>query len=224
MGDENDSRTAVILFNIQLPALRALAETTNIRVVGAAGEPQAALRLVSQHRPGMFITEIDNAGGPISLEVVRAARRIDRELKVIVLSNKRDRGSIVEAFGAGADIYVCRDADPADVASSMRQLFNQSFFIAADWALPGAPLANGGSPSLTRREFEILKLAAEGHTNGIMASMLFVTEQTIKFHLSNIYRKLNVTNRTEASRWAQLHGLLPLREVAGEAVASEGRA
>jgi DNA-binding CsgD family transcriptional regulator len=106
----------------------------------------------------------------------------------------------------------------------MRQLFNQSFFIAAHWALPGAPLANGGLPSLTRREFEILKLAAEGHTNGIMASMLFVTEQTIKFHLSNIYRKLNVTNRTEASRWAQLHGLLPLREVPGEAVSSEGRA
>ena len=49
---------------------------------------------------------------------------------------------------------------------------------------------------------------AEGHSNGELARTLWVTEQTVKFHLSNIYRKLNVANRTEASRWAQLNGLL----------------
>jgi hypothetical protein len=49
---------------------------------------------------------------------------------------------------------------------------------------------------------------AEGHSNAQLARMLWVTEQTVKFHLSNIYRKLNVTNRTEASRVAQLRGLL----------------
>ena len=52
---------------------------------------------------------------------------------------------------------------------------------------------------------------AEGHSNAQLARMLWVTEQTVKFHLSNIYRKLNVSNRTEASRWAQVHGLLPLQ-------------
>jgi DNA-binding CsgD family transcriptional regulator len=64
-------------------------------------------------------------------------------------------------------------------------------------------------PDLTRRELEILKLVAEGLSNAELARMLWVTEQTVKFHLSNIYRKLNVSNRTEASRWAQLHDLLP---------------
>jgi DNA-binding CsgD family transcriptional regulator len=49
---------------------------------------------------------------------------------------------------------------------------------------------------------------AEGHSNAQLARMLWVTEQTVKFHLSNIYRKLEVSNRTEASRWAQLNGLL----------------
>ena len=63
--------------------------------------------------------------------------------------------------------------------------------------------------SLTRRELEILQLVAEGHSNSQLARMLWVTEQTVKFHLSNIYRKLSVSNRTEASRWAQFHGLLP---------------
>ena len=61
---------------------------------------------------------------------------------------------------------------------------------------------------LTRRELEILQLVAEGHSNSQLARMLWVTEQTVKFHLSNIYRKLDVANRTEASRWAQLNGLL----------------
>jgi DNA-binding CsgD family transcriptional regulator len=61
---------------------------------------------------------------------------------------------------------------------------------------------------LTRREVEILRLVAEGHSNSTLAKMLWVTEQTVKFHLANIYRKLNVANRTEASRWAHLNGML----------------
>ena len=67
---------------------------------------------------------------------------------------------------------------------------------------------DGGTIGLTRRELEILRLAAEGHSNSQLARMLWVTEQTVKFHLSNIYRKLNVANRTEASRWAQRNGIL----------------
>ena len=51
-------------------------------------------------------------------------------------------------------------------------------------------------------------MAAEGHSNAELAGKLWVTEQTVKFHLSNIYRKLQVSNRTEAARWAQLNGLL----------------
>ena len=61
---------------------------------------------------------------------------------------------------------------------------------------------------MTRREHEILRLVAEGLTNAQLARMLWLSEQTVKFHLSNIYRKLGVANRTEASRWAQVHGVL----------------
>ena len=56
------------------------------------------------------------------------------------------------------------------------------------------------TPDLTRRELEILQLVAEGYSNSQLAKMLWVTEQTVKFHLSNIYRKLDVVHRTEASR------------------------
>jgi DNA-binding CsgD family transcriptional regulator len=64
------------------------------------------------------------------------------------------------------------------------------------------------SHGLTRRELEILALVAEGYSNGQMARKLWVTEQTVKFHLSNIYRKLDVANRTEAASWAHRHQLV----------------
>jgi len=81
-------------------------------------------------------------------------------------------------------------------------------------------LAMSGNDDLTAREREILGLVAEGLTNARIGRELWVTEQTVKFHLSNIYRKLGVSNRTEASRFAYTHGLLrrgPARPVAAEA-------
>ena len=79
------------------------------------------------------------------------------------------------------------------------------------------PLEMESTADLTRREVEILRLVAEGHSNAQLARMLWVTEQTVKFHLSNVYRKLDVSNRTEASRWAQLNGLLPMAVTAAPA-------
>jgi DNA-binding NarL/FixJ family response regulator len=117
-------------------------------------------------------------------------------------------------FQAGAAAYVLKSAHPDDLASAIRQAFAHSVYFA-----PSGGLSNGhagqGSVSadlaeLTKREREILKLAAEGHSNAQLARMLWVTEQTIKFHLSNTYRKLDVSNRTEAARWAQMHGLVPI--------------
>ncbi len=82
-----------------------------------------------------------------------------------------------------------------------------------------APAADDDSVILTRRELEILRLVAEGRSNAQLAKMLWVTEQTVKFHLSNVFRKLQVSNRTEASRWAQLRGLLPADAVGAARVA-----
>ena len=118
------------------------------------------------------------------------------------------------ALAAGVAAYVLKTAHPNDVAFSVRQAFDHSVYVVGGPRPPGTASgmsATAGSeiPSgLTRRELEILSLVAEGHSNSQLARMLWVTEQTVKFHLSNIYRKLGVSNRTEASRWAQVNGLL----------------
>ena len=209
-----DRRTAVILVKLPLwaAALRGLAERSDLDVVGGARDLEQAMALIAQKRPDVFIAEIDGVHDALDFEPVRAARQVAPDLRVIVISNVRDRNAVAAAFSSGVDLYVLHDADPEDLTSGLRQLFNQSVFVAANWAAPSALRSvRSCSPSLTRREYEILQLVAHGYTNGAMARMLVVTEQTIKFHLSNIYRKLTVSNRTEASRWAQLHGLLPLQ-------------
>jgi len=218
-----ERRTVVISVNLPLwaTALKGLAERSDLKVVGSARDNEQALNLIAQKRPDVFIAEIDCVNGMLDLELVRAARRIRPQLRVIVISNERDRNAVTASFANGVDLYVLKDADPEDLSSGIRQLFHQSIFIAANWATPPAlQSVRTSAPALTKREFEILQLAAHGYTNGAMARMLTVTEQTIKFHLSNTYRKLNVSNRTEASRWAQVHGLLPLREAGVDEVSA----
>ena len=139
------------------------------------------------------------------VELVRRARAASPALKTVVLTMFEDHAHIEAAFAAGADAYVVKTAHPDDLSLAVRQAFEHSVYLA--YARP-APAALVNTPGLTRREIEILQLVAEGHSNASVAKMLWVTEQTIKFHLSNIYRKLGVANRTEASRWAQLQGLL----------------
>jgi DNA-binding CsgD family transcriptional regulator len=75
-------------------------------------------------------------------------------------------------------------------------------------ASPAPPVEPPELELLTRREREILRLVAEGRSNDEVARLLWVSRQTVKFHLSSVYRKLGVANRTGAGRWAYAHGLL----------------
>jgi DNA-binding NarL/FixJ family response regulator len=145
---------------------------------------------------------------------IRRAKQVRPGLKAIVVADNPATDAVEAAFAAGATIYCVKTAEQQDLASAIRQAFERSIYIAGSVAeAPPAPdaVASDAVQELTRRELEILRLAAEGHSNSQLARMLWVTEQTVKFHLSNIYRKLDVANRTEASRWAQLNGLLPAR-------------
>jgi DNA-binding NarL/FixJ family response regulator len=155
----------------------------------------------------------DDADGVVLIERAREALP---ELRAIVVSMSERRATIERAFGAGASAYVMKSAHPDDLASAARQAFDHSlYFAGATRLVAPTPVTNNAAAQadLTRREEEILRLVAEGHSNAQLARMLWVTEQTVKFHLSNVYRKLGVANRTEAARWAQLNGLLPPRKL-----------
>jgi DNA-binding NarL/FixJ family response regulator len=134
-------------------------------------------------------------------------------LKAVVVSATDDPEQIEAALTSGAVAYVLKRAEPEDLASAIRQVFSRSLYLAGAEAFARVPNAEEvEAVGLTRREREILQLVSEGNTNGQVAKVLWVTEQTVKFHLANIFRKLDVTNRTQASRWAHAHGLVRLNE------------
>jgi len=205
-------RTAVLLdpYPLWLDAVEHVLSRNGVVVVGRTTDPTRALALVEELAPDVLVAE----PGPDGLGAVREACDRAPALKAIVLSASNDPEQIQAAFRAGAVAYVMKTAQPDDVGIAVRQAFEHSVFVPTPGAVSVA--SNGISSSaakdavaaLTKRELEILQLVAEGHSNSQLARILWVTEQTVKFHLSNIYRKLDVANRTEASRWAQLHGLL----------------
>ena len=202
-----------------LDAVEQVMRRIGIRVVGKTTSISEALSMVEEHRPDLLITELDGMSGGLSgLSLIERSRGAVPSLRSIVLSMHQDAQIIDAALAAGASAYVVKTAHPEDLASAVRQAFSHSVYHAARPNPPArievAPEFDE-EPGLTRRELEILRLVAEGHSNAQLARMLWVTEQTVKFHLSNIYRKLDVANRTEASHWAQMHGLLDGRNATG---------
>jgi len=217
-----EQRTAVVLDRhpLWVDALQRLLTQVGIKVAGATSSPAEALDLIAEWRPALFIAEWDalesSSHGP---ELLRDAAANAPGLRTVVLATQDDPVCIDKSFAAGATIYCIKTAASEDLASAIRQAFETSIYHAGVHRRQGSGLiaTDGPASGLTKREIEILRLVAEGYSNSQLAKMLWVTEQTVKFHLSNIYRKLDVANRTEASRWAQLHGLLT--QAAGQTAA-----
>ena len=205
--------TAVLLdpYPLWLDAVEQALSRNDVIVVGRTTDPNEALTLVEDLQPSVFVSE----PGSGDLGVIREACERAPDVKAIVLSSASDPAHIDAAFAAGAVAYVLKTAHQDDIRVAIRQAFEHSVFVRTPTVAESAgttaiakPVASDVVAALTKRELEILRLVAEGHSNSQLARILWVTEQTVKFHLSNIYRKLDVANRTEASRWAQLHGLL----------------
>ena len=204
-------------------AVEVVLESIDVSVVGRAVEAEDALSLVEQHGPDLLISELQTSHGMTGVKLIQAARQRVPSMRVVVLAASQDTADIDAAFDAGAVAYVLKTAHPSDVAATIRQTFDHSVFLAASHSnarvtpihadVEAHVTAASEDVGLTRREREILALVSEGHSNRELAQMMWVTEQTVKFHLSNIYRKLDVSNRTEASRWAHKHSLVVLPEV-----------
>lgn len=211
---EVSTRTAVLLdrYPLWLEAVEAVLLRLDVRTIGKATSPTEALELIARWRPQIFITDIETNDGEIDgIACIQQARLSVPDLRAVVLSTLADTSQIDTALAAGAVAYVMKSAHPDDFASAVRQTFSLSVYFAGARTVAGPAPAEqvpANSAALTRREHEVLRLVAEGHSNAKLAKMLWITEQTVKFHLSNVYRKLDVSNRTEAARWAQRNGFL----------------
>jgi DNA-binding NarL/FixJ family response regulator len=202
-------RTAVLLDPdaIWLTAIEQLLKRLDITVVGKTALPKRALALVAERKPDLLIVEIDTCDSEVDgIDTLRQARARAPQLTTIVLSVSNDSEQIAAAFEAGASAFMTKRTQPDDFVVAIRQLSKRSIFLADQ---PPSLAPNGRVSPLSRREVDVLRLVAEGNSNAEVARTIWVTEETVKFHLRNIYRKLGVANRTQASRWAHVHQLAP---------------
>ncbi|TML87587.1 MAG: response regulator transcription factor [Actinobacteria bacterium] len=196
-----------------------------MEVLGRTASSSAALELLQQHECDVLVTDITMPSGePNGIELTAKAVARVPSLKVIVLTSDDDPRQIDAAFRAGAVAYVVKTA-AAELRAVIQQVFSDSIFLPSLLPAPAAEATTTAPPpraipvvptgaqkiggiDLTPREVEILQLVAQGLSNAELADRLWVSEQTVKFHLSNVYRKLHVESRAKASRWAAVHGLL----------------
>jgi len=197
-----------------LGALEKILLHAGVNPVAKATTTSSALTLLEEHRPDLFVLDLEmNGCTPDGMTCLRDALARQSSLRAVVVSASDDPEEIEAALGSGAVAYVLKRAEPDDLASAVRQVFARSLYLASSESFQRAPNPEAiEAVGLTPREREILQLVSEGNTNGDVAKILWVTEQTVKFHLANIFRKLDVTNRTQASRWAHDHGLVRRRE------------
>jgi DNA-binding NarL/FixJ family response regulator len=129
--------------------------------------------------------------------------------KIVLLQDTMEQSWLTAAAAAGADAAIAKSVPLQCIGALVREVAAGNVFHAFA-AAHTAPQPRMGSElwQLTERELEILRLVAAGAPNSRIAARLWITEQTVKFHLSNVYRKLGVANRTEASHHAYSNGLL----------------
>jgi DNA-binding NarL/FixJ family response regulator len=188
-------------------ALGHVLTAAGFSVAASVATPWEARSALERERPHLLTTELQ-FGEPISaaLELIRDARRRFERIKVLVLTQTDDSDAMSAAFSAGAAAYVLKRADPRDCAAAIRQMFDRSIVLAPAGHGRAQPTNDFG---LTTKEVEILRYIAAGDRNRELARRLWVTEPTVKFYLSSIYRKLGATNRTQAVHVAAHAGLLP---------------
>jgi DNA-binding NarL/FixJ family response regulator len=179
---------------------RSLSDESDIHVVGEADCGTKVLPLIARTNPDVVLLDLrmPKLDGLTCLDLIRERYP---DVTVIVLSVFSDSDHIGEALKRGAAGYIVKTVSPLELAPSIRQAVGQDGEQSLETSELAADTA-AKQDGLTKREIEILKAVAHGLANQRIAEQLWVTEQTVKFHLTNIFRKLGVDNRTEAARYA----------------------
>lgn len=198
--------------------LRKLLELEpSLEVVGEAGNGQEAIQKTQELNPDVVLLDI-NMPGMNGVEVTALLKSSHPETKIIILTIHKDDEYVFEAVKAGASGYLLKDVETQELVKAVEAVFRGESIvdpaIASRLLKEFSRISKGGSDtnhdSLTEREKEILKLLVQGLSNREVAEKLFISEKTVKNHISNIFRKMEVTDRTQAVVKALKLGMVKL--------------
>ena len=191
---------------VTLEGVRIVLESSDdISVVGQACTAGELPTMVARTRPEVVLIDPQLCGND-GFDCIGVIQAQHRDAKVVFFSVKSNVHHVQAALEAGAAAYIIKTIHPLDLVGALRQTLQRTVFHPRlSQTLNGN---NGHMQELTAREREILTAVARGLSNKAISQELWVTEQTVKFHLTNVYRKLGVPSRTAAVRYAHEHGLV----------------
>lgn len=176
-------------------------------IVGSTTDATKITTLVAECKPDVVVLDVRM---PLldGITCLNRIRQRDPAVKVVMLSASEEPALAAQALEAGASAFVLKQIDPRDLGAVLRQAVTGSVFQTIGVSSSEASSRHASQAGLTPKEQEVLTALARGLSNRQIAKELWLAEQTVKFHLSNIYRKLEVSNRTEAVQHALRHGYI----------------
>jgi DNA-binding NarL/FixJ family response regulator len=183
-----------------------LATTDDIQLVGTASNGLEAIDLVADTDPDVVLMDLSMP----ELDGVEATRRISERFprsRVLVLTSFSDQTRILDALTAGADGYLLKHAEPDEIAAGIRSVYEGGSPLdpKAARVLLESRRTRRQTVNLTDREREVLLLVRGGLANKQIARRLGISERTVKAHLTSVFQRLGVTDRTQAAIWAADH-------------------
>jgi len=199
---------------------RAINNHPQLKVAQACSCLQEGLQALSQQAPDVLVTDLGLPDGS-GIELIRAARHLDENIAIMVITVFGDERNVLSAIEAGASSYLLKDGDTDYIADAILKLLNGESPISAAIArqllkryqrpnqttLEPAAIPD---PHLTEREVEVLACMAKGYTYNEAADILGMSSHTVTSHIKKIYRKLEVNSRGEAVYEAIQLGLVDL--------------
>jgi NarL family two-component system response regulator LiaR len=186
-------------------------------VVGEATNGIELIQLCRTLQPDLIILDLimPELGG---IEAIQQIKKCSSKSKILVLTSFSEEGKVIAALKAGANAYVLKESSPEELLHAIQAVVKGETWIYPNLAkkaleqLIHPTQTSTEEIELTRKELEVIKLIAKGKTNSQIAQDLCVSESTVRFHLSNIFSKLDLKNRTQVALFALREGLTTLEE------------
>ena len=200
-----------VLFREGLAAI--IRSEPDIQIIGQAGGVQESIEMVRQLKPDMVLMDFglpDGTGADATREILKE----HPQCKIVFLTMSEGDEDLFAAIRSGAKGYLLKNMRPAKLVSTLRSVARGESALSRSMTLrlmeelartKQAPKA--GDPTLTRRELEVLRELASGKSNLEIAEHLFISENTVKYHVHSILDKLSLTDRRDAAIYAREHGL-----------------
>jgi len=186
----------------------------DISVVGEAGDAASAIAVIGRHKPRVVVLDVEIPGGDVT-DTIDRLRSISPRTAVVILSMYDGPLLLQRLIRQGIRGYLLKSATGQELAAAVRNAASDDgrvILAVSARSLAHAPGSN--SNTLSPREIDVLKLAAQAYSNAQIAARLYLTEATIKRHLSNIFAKLGAVSRIDAVNKAIAASLIPASRAA----------